>query len=105
MVFAQKLLKIIRRAITAPDPNHLRWKPSQNAKVAEISIFGNYYEVFTLRIFANLQIAGSVKTDCKYMFGMWKQISQARYQSRRQVVVKKQLHSVATRRCFSRSAA
>jgi hypothetical protein len=39
------------------------------------------------------------------MFGAGEQIAKARYQSWRQIVIEQQLHCVATRRCFSRSAA
>ena len=81
MVFPQKLFKIIRRAVTPPDPNHLRWKSSKNAEIAEVNVLGNYYEVFTLCIFADFQITGSIKTDTEDMFGVGEQIAKARYQS------------------------
>jgi hypothetical protein len=94
VVLAQKILEVMYRAISSADPNDLWRKSLQDAEITEIRILCDDYKRCLLGVFPDSEIACAIQAYDKNVFRMWKQISQASNQTRREVVIKKQLHSV-----------
>ncbi len=102
---AQHHLNHSRPAVPNPYPNHLGRPALQCAHVRKIGIPGDNRKPMGFGIRPNLGVIRLTQSNIVNMLRVGIQIGQQRNQSRRKVLVQKQLHAITSSTLRSRSAA
>jgi len=80
---------VVRRAITQPNPDHLRWRPEQDTQPVKVLVLGHDDESVIASIGPDCTVRGGGQADLTDMDGTGVQVSERVNKTGRQILVEK----------------
>src|SRR5713226_6746035 len=81
---------VVRRAITHPNPDHLRWWPMEDAQPVKVLVPGHNDESMIASMGPDCPVGGGGQADLTDMDGTGVQVSERPDKAGRQILVEKQ---------------
>ena len=92
-------------AVANPEPDHSRWKTTQDAQIPEVSVFRHNDVAVVTRIPPDIVVGCALQADQRDVRSPRIDIVELANQMARQVVIEQEPHGVTMSVCCSRSAA